>query len=152
MYKDTRRSLRQGTFIREKNENEIRQGNANLTERSSEASRSDVANTLKGNVETGRERQREVREGHQEEGISSDASSGSETVADTERVYVQGQHDGQGKKQSWGEGWWAVEPELGRVAHGIPDRVHRLKSLGNSLIPAIPYYLGLAILESMKDA
>ena len=111
-----------------------------------------VADSVSRNVETGRERQREVREGHQEEGIPSDASSGSETVADTERVHVQGQHDGQGEKQSWREGWWAVEPELGRVAHGIPDRVHRLKSLGNSLIPAIPYYLGLAILESMKDA
>ena len=149
---DTRRSLRQGSEFQGKNENETEKENANLTERSSEASRSDVADALKRNVEAGRERQREVREGHQEEGIPSDASSGSETVADTERVHVQGQHDGQGEKQSWGEGWWAVEPELGRVAHGIPDRVHRLKALGNSLIPAIPYYLGQAILESMKDA
>ena len=149
---DTRRSLRQGSEFQGKNENETEKENANLTERSSEASRSDVADALKRNVEAGRERQREVREGHQEEGIPSDASSGSETVADPERVYVQGQYDGQGEKQSWGEGWWAVEPKLGRVGYGIPDRVHRLKALGNSLIPAIPYYLGLAILESMKDA
>ena len=149
---DTRRSLRQGSEFQGKNENETEKENANLTERSSEASRSDVADALKRNVEAGRERQREVREGHQEEGIPSDASSGSETVADPERVHVQGQYDGQGEKQSWGEGWWAVEPELGRVAHGIPDRVHGLKALGNSLIPAIPYYLGQAILESMKDA
>ena len=31
--------------------------------------------------------------------------------------------------------WWAAEPELGRVAHGIPDRVDRLKSLGNAIVP-----------------
>lgn len=31
---------------------------------------------------------------------------------------------------------WAVEPALGRVAHGVPDRVDRLKGLGNSVVPA----------------
>jgi len=149
---DTRRSLRQGTFIREENENETRKENADLTKRSSEASAADVADAVERDAQAGRERQREVRQGHQEEGIPGDASSGGETMADAERVHVQGQYDGQGEKQSWGEGWWAVEPDVGRVAHGIPERVHRLKALGNSLIPAIPYYLGLAILESMKDA
>lgn len=32
-------------------------------------------------------------------------------------------------------GWWASEPELGRVANGIPNRVHRLKGLGNAQVP-----------------
>ena len=73
-------------------------------------------------------------------------------VAATQGVYVQGQHDRQGKRQPWGESWWAVEPKLGRVAHGVSGRVHRLKALGNSLLPQIPFYLGMAILESMKDA
>ena len=149
---NTRRTLRQGSELRKENEDEVGKGNANQFERSSGSSEIDVADAIKGNVETGRERQREIREGHQEEGIPSNASSCGENVADTQGIHAQGQHDGQRQKQPWGEGWWAVEPELGRVAHGIPDRVHRLKSLGNSLIPAIPYYLGLAILESMKDA
>ncbi len=30
---------------------------------------------------------------------------------------------------------WEFEPELGRVAHGISDRVDRLKSLGNAIVP-----------------
>jgi len=47
---------------------------------------------------------------------------------------------------SW-DSWWGVEPNVGRVANGIPHRVDRLKGLGNSLVPAIPYAIGRAILE-----
>ena len=31
--------------------------------------------------------------------------------------------------------WWATEPALGRVANGVPNRVHRLKGLGNAQVP-----------------
>ena len=48
------------------------------------------------------------------------------------------------------QGWWNSEPDVGRVAHGIPKRVDRLKSLGNSLVPQIPYYIGKVILEVMN--
>jgi len=34
--------------------------------------------------------------------------------------------------------WWAVEPNMGRVAHGIPARVDRLRGLGNAVVPQIP--------------
>lgn len=30
---------------------------------------------------------------------------------------------------------WETEPQLARVAHGIPDRVERTKALGNAVIP-----------------
>ena len=30
---------------------------------------------------------------------------------------------------------WAVEPNVGRVAHGIPNRVDRIKCLGNAVVP-----------------
>ncbi|WZY36101.1 DNA (cytosine-5-)-methyltransferase [Bacillus sp. FSL W8-1122] len=30
---------------------------------------------------------------------------------------------------------WAVEPDVGRVAHGVPDRVDRIKGLGNAVVP-----------------
>jgi DNA (cytosine-5)-methyltransferase 1 len=42
--------------------------------------------------------------------------------------------------------WWATEPKLGRVAHGIPRRVDRIKLLGNSVVPQIVTILGKAIL------
>jgi DNA (cytosine-5)-methyltransferase 1 len=55
--------------------------------------------------------------------------------------------DGQ---QSWRvpstSDWWAVEPDVGRVAHGVPGRVDRLKQLGNSVVPQIPEIIGRAIM------
>ena len=39
------------------------------------------------------------------------------------------------------------EPSIPRVATGIPNRVNRLKTLGNSIVPQIVYNIGLAILE-----
>lgn len=33
--------------------------------------------------------------------------------------------------------WWAVEPELGRVADGISHRVDRLRAIGNGQVPAV---------------
>jgi len=33
--------------------------------------------------------------------------------------------------------YWTTEPELGRVAHGIPSRVDRLKGLGNAIVPQV---------------
>ncbi|KKL08359.1 hypothetical protein LCGC14_2576650 [marine sediment metagenome] len=42
---------------------------------------------------------------------------------------------------------WAVEPELGRVAHGIPKRVDRLRCLGNAVVPQQIYPILKAIAE-----
>ncbi|MGB1101977.1 MAG: hypothetical protein ACPG20_05820, partial [Pontimonas sp.] len=47
--------------------------------------------------------------------------------------------------------WWDVEPDVGRVANGIPKRVDRLKCLGNSVVPQIPYVIGLAIKETIEN-
>ena len=54
---------------------------------------------------------------------------------------------GQSSRRAW-DGWWDIEPNVGRVAHGVSKRVDRLKSLGNSLVPSIPYYIGLSIIQS----
>lgn len=50
--------------------------------------------------------------------------------------------------ESWGEcGQWDAEPDVGRVADGIPSRVDRLRALGNAVVPAIAEWLGHRILE-----
>ena len=52
---------------------------------------------------------------------------------------------------SVGQGWWSVEPNVGRVAHGVPGRVHRLKGLGNSIVPQIVEEIGKAIIKAEKE-
>jgi len=46
---------------------------------------------------------------------------------------------------SWSE--WQTEPNVGRVANGVPDRTHRLKCLGNAVVPPIPEMIGRAIMQ-----
>lgn len=43
--------------------------------------------------------------------------------------------------------WWAAEPGMGRVAHGISRRVDRIKALGNAVVPAQFYPIFKAIWE-----
>lgn len=43
--------------------------------------------------------------------------------------------------------WWAVEPDVGRVAHGISRRVDRIKALGNAVVPMQFYPIFKAIWE-----
>ncbi len=45
-------------------------------------------------------------------------------------------------------GWWSVEPDVGRVAHGVPARVDRLRCLGNAVVPQIVEVIGRAIVEA----
>ena len=49
------------------------------------------------------------------------------------------------------EGYWATEPDVGRVANGVPNRTHRLKCLGNAVVPPIPELIGRAIYENNKE-
>ena len=49
---------------------------------------------------------------------------------------------------AWGEcGHWLVEPDVGRVAHGVPARVDRLRVLGNAVVPQIPEIIGQVIMN-----
>ena len=47
-----------------------------------------------------------------------------------------------------GDRWWSVEPDVGRVAHGVPARVDRLRCLGNAVVPQIVEVIGRAIVEA----
>lgn len=56
------------------------------------------------------------------------------------------------RQASWAisNGQWPPEPDVGRMAHGVPNGVDRLKSLGNAVVPQIPEIIGNAILEAME--
>ena len=44
--------------------------------------------------------------------------------------------------------YWPIEPALGRVANGIPNRVDRLRCLGNAVVPQIVEEIGRAIMSA----
>ena len=48
-------------------------------------------------------------------------------------------------------GWWPAEPNVGRVAHGVPSRVDRLKCLGNAVVPQqfYPFFQAIAEWEAV---
>jgi len=51
----------------------------------------------------------------------------------------------------WNNGWPVSAPRICGVDDGIPQRTHRLKALGNAVVPQIPEMIGRAILEAERD-
>jgi len=47
---------------------------------------------------------------------------------------VRGLSEGQGSSRP---SWWASEPSVGRMAHGLARRVDRIKAIGNGQVPAV---------------
>jgi DNA (cytosine-5)-methyltransferase 1 len=47
-----------------------------------------------------------------------------------------------------GGNFWDIEPDVGRVVNGLPGRVHRLKGLGNAIVPQIAEEIGKSHNES----
>jgi DNA (cytosine-5)-methyltransferase 1 len=44
--------------------------------------------------------------------------------------------------------WWESEPDVGRVAHGVSNRVDRLKGLGNAVVPQVAEIVGRLVMEA----
>jgi len=196
---NSRRTLRPGTELREKNEDEIERKDAHQHQRSGSPSESDVANTdesrsrerkISGNIDNeGRragETRRESLQPEDGETRADNLGSGNEDVADTgfqglegsineklsttkrsqdvantessprndhEAVAGDGESEtqevsGDGSRVRGESSWWDFEPDVGRVAHGVPGRVYRLKALGNSIIPQIAQEIGNAIIKA----
>ena len=89
-----------------------------------------------------------AKEGHR-------ATDASENVPNASGEGLQGDvGQGQAGAQGQSEGypaqcrWWQPEPSVGRVANGVPGRVHRLKQLGNSIVPQV----AARILWAIKEA
>ncbi len=46
---------------------------------------------------------------------------------------------------------WAIEPDVGRVANGVPNRVDRLKGIGNAVVPQVAEYIGRLIMTKEQQ-
>ena len=142
---NSRRTLRQRSQFGTENENEIREEDANQSERSSETRKTVMANS---NTRFSNRSREEIQTG----GNSIDTSS--ENVSNSNDERSQGHRieyelsESKGQEQiSWPRRW-EFEPNVGRVANGVSGRVHRLKALGNSIVPQIAEEIGKAIIEA----
>jgi DNA (cytosine-5)-methyltransferase 1 len=126
---NSRRTLQQGTVFQGENENEIRKGNADQSKRSSSSSKYDVANPSS------------------EQSHSNDNGQEQREISQQEQIELGGRSSG----TLWPSNW-EFEPNVGRVANGVPGRVHRLKGLGNSIIPKIAEEIGKAIIGAYNGS
>ena len=81
--------------------------------------------------------------------MQSDAESGSEAVYDAMRSGCAGDARWEQLQELADGRCWAAEPDVGRVAHGIPTRVDRLKCLGNAVVPQQAYPIFKALMEDI---
>ena len=47
--------------------------------------------------------------------------------------------------------WWKVEPDVGRVADGVPNRVDKLRGLGNAIVPQVAELVGALVVEHSQN-
>ena len=148
---NSRRTLRQGSELERENANEGGQENAYQHQRSSGTPEHNVADTNTGLSEQSNQ---EV----QARGNTLNSSSGDvantnsqrqQEQCGTESVQKEGNESQRSSSQARHTGWES-EPDVGRVAHGLSGRVHRLKALGNSIVPKIAEEIGRAIAIAEK--
>ena len=66
----------------------------------------------------------------------------------TDTGQVREQRDySRGKESHAGRQWWQVEPDVGRVAHGVSSRVDRLRGLGNAVVPQVAELVGRMVID-----
>jgi DNA (cytosine-5)-methyltransferase 1 len=93
-------------------------------------------------------------------GVRSKIGRGSEDVANTKSEGLQDvggcselvreqdrRHLLETSSSATGTNFWEPEPNVGRVANGIPQRVDRLKALGNAIVPQIAMRIAFTIKE-----
>ena len=125
----------------------------------------DVANSYGEGLEIGQD----LRENHEQE-LSPSERSGSERREDVANSHGtrseaglsgqeswqegnSGELDHQGHQQSWREEVreWPAEPCVGRVADGVPNRVDRIKGLGNAVVPQLIQAIGELVIEADRE-
>ena len=118
------KGLEIGQDLRENHEQEL-----SPSERSGSERREDVANSHGTRGEAGLSGQEPWQEGNS------------------------GELDHQGHQQSWRKASreWPAEPCVGRVADGVPNRVDRIKGLGNAVVPQLIQAIGELVIEADRE-
>jgi DNA (cytosine-5)-methyltransferase 1 len=131
-------------------------------------SKCDAEGGTHGSKEWGCVRGRQDEDISQRNKMGCNSSDSRENVADTESSQSRQQAKRQGREdirrgsencagiedsrreavgERSGEAIWLAEPNVGRVANGIPNSSHRLKGLGNAIVPQVAYQIIKGIRE-----
>jgi len=173
---NSRCTLGQRSFIEGENEDEVGEGNANQYQRSSSTSRDDrrtqeteedKATSVRGTISESEvshrtvsnsmceglegSKQDAVHSGQSEEGIEVTLRSASKSSGPRGEPKLIIRREQLERFAHYAKTQWTTEPNVGRVAYGIPQRVDRLKGLGNAVVPQIPQFLGDCILNFEKE-
>lgn len=112
-----------------------------------------VADPNKQRLE-GRKRQ-ELRErtGKRPAGESNTSPGALSNAEGTKRNRTKQRAESSGGSRFTNNGWWDIEPDVGRVANGVPNRVDRIKCLGNAVVPQqfYPFFKAIAEIEVKNE-
>ena len=125
------------------------QGHVEQQTESSDASSGCSTDTTVADSGSGRRQGGELQAGRNEPGLCSKdvAHSEIERTQGLRASGVEESHPHAGQEvplcghERIGSSYWETEPAVGRVADGIPNRVDRLKGLGNAIVPQVAYEL-----------
>jgi len=98
-----------------------------------------------------------------EEGILGRSDTGEVSYTDGKRL--EGRKESREFEEKWenseqfhkrygkftGTNHWSIEPDVGRLAHGIPRRMDRLKGLGNAIVPQIAMILWTLVKSILEE-
>lgn len=69
------------------------------------------------------------------------------SYADCFREQQSKRYKQESRERACDDSWWQTEPDVGRVANGVPSRVDRLRCLGNAVVPQQAYPIFKAIAD-----
>lgn len=119
-----------------------------------------LENTSSGKRQSRPEKQGALREvsknrrEHDYSGGSGEAYTANVTNTNSQRLQGQRQKPSRTSKEqrdTRNPCWWSTEPNFPRVANGVPNRVDRIRALGNSIVPPVVAEIFIAIKAMAND-
>ncbi len=72
-------------------------------------------------------------------------------LANADGELLEESREQQAEQRTAKDSWWAIEPDVGRVAYGVPARMDRLRCLGNAVMPQVAEFIGRCILAAEAE-
>lgn len=80
--------------------------------------------------------------------VASDATKGALSLRPSGVASMDRRRQRGGGAESERPGWWTSEPDLARVAYGVPGGVDRRRALGNAVVPQVAEQIGRMVVNA----